>query len=208
MKIQWLGHACFKLTTKNGTGIVIDPYDDKTGYGELSVRSDVLIVSHSHHDHANLSSVSGVKMLANHEGEYSFKDVRVLQIGSYHDKVQGAKRGKNLLTRVEADGQCAVHLGDLGHEPDEKQLEFISNADVMMIPVGGFYTIDTQTAIDILMRTKPTAAIPMHYKTADNEYPIAMVDEFAEKTHAQILNKNTMEIADLHGSVVMEWKNR
>lgn len=207
MKLRWLGHACFQLTTNNGTKIIIDPYDENTGYGTLSVQADVLITSHSHHDHANTSSVSGYRILVDSEGDYNYRDVEIKTMKSFHDDVNGAKRGSNLLTCVEADGQRVVHLGDLGHRPDERQLKFIRGADVLLIPVGGFFTIDTNTAVDIIRKAAPKAAVPMHYKTADNDYPISTVDEFVQKTRARFLQDYEAEVSALSGCVAMDWNN-
>ena len=122
---------------------------------------------------------------------------------SYHDASGGRSRGKNLLTRIEADGESIVHLGDLGHEPYDEQYDFISNVDCLLIPVGGYFTIDTRTAIRILEMARPKAVVPMHYKCEGNNYPISTVDEFAVKTHAVKLAHNPEDISELRGAVIL-----
>lgn len=207
MKLKWLGHACFKLTTNAGTRIVIDPYDENTGYGTLDVAADLLITSHAHHDHSNVQSVKGYEKRIGTEGICAFRDVKVTTLKSWHDAFGGAKRGENLLTRIEADGETVVHLGDLGHAPDAEQLGFISNVDVLLIPIGGYFTIDTAEAIGIIEKAAPKAVVPMHYKTAKNEYPIATKDEFCEKMKPRRLDANEADISSLHGPTVMQWIN-
>ena len=206
MKISWLGHACFKLTTNEGTSIVIDPYDPNTGYGALRTSADVVITSHSHHDHAWLEAVEGCKATVNAEGTFLFRDVTIETLTSFHDDVGGAKRGKNLLTRIMADGQCVVHLGDLGHKPNAQQMSFIADADVLLVPIGGYFTIDTRTAVEIIEEAKPKAVIPMHYKTAKNDYPISTADEFIALTHCQRIGECVAEVSRLSGAVIPERK--
>ena len=207
MKLKWLGHACFKLTTEQGTQIVIDPYDDSVGYGTLKTTADILVMSHMHHDHSNEHAVKGYKTAIAEPGNSVFEDVQILTELSFHDDCNGLKRGKNLLTRIIADGQSIIHLGDLGHEPDNDQLAFIADADVLLIPIGGFYTINTQTALKIIENANPKAVVPMHYKTADNQFPISTAEEFIAKTNAEILKTAESKVGALRGSVVMQWGN-
>ena len=208
MKLKWMGHACFKLTTDAGTRIVIDPYDENTGYGTLTTTADLLITSHGHHDHCNVQSVKGYEKRIDAEGCYEFRDVKVETLKSYHDALEGAKRGTNLLIRIEADGQSVVHLGDLGHEPDAAQLAFISGADVLLIPIGGFFTIDTDQAIRIIEKAAPKAIVPMHFKTARNEYPISTSQEFSERMKPTALEQNEVEVAKLKGPTILQWSNQ
>ena len=185
MKLQWMGHACFKLTTQGGTRIVVDPYDASVGYGKLQTDADVVITSHKHHDHCCPDAVKGCRKLIDEAGEYEFDDVKIETVLSFHDDAGCSKRGLNLLSRITADGQTVVHLGDLGHVPDKEQLSFISNADVLLLPVGGFYTIDTSTALKVMKAAKPVACVPMHYKNECCGFPISTVDEFARAANAE-----------------------
>ena len=208
MKLQWMGHACFKLTTQGGTRIVVDPYDASVGYGKLQTDADVVITSHKHHDHCCPDAVKGCRKLIDEAGEYGFDDVKIETVPSFHDDAGGSKRGLNLLSRITADGQTVVHLGDLGHVPDKEQLSFISNADVLLLPVGGFYTIDTSTALKVMKAAKPVACVPMHYKNECCGFPISTVDEFARAANAVRLNRSEAEVSELKNAVILSWENR
>ncbi len=208
MTIKWLGHACFLLKTSNGTRIITDPYDPSVGYGTLDERADIVTMSHSHHDHNYIAGVSGYGCAVSSEGSFAFKDVTIETLNSFHDDARGAKRGLNLITRITGDGLSVVHLGDLGHEPDAKQLEFIKNVDVLLIPVGGFYTIDTAQALKIVSAAKPRSVIPMHYSNARCAFPISTVDEFARALNAKYSESDEVEIASLRGAVVLPLPKR
>ena len=205
MTLEWLGHACFRLVSKAGTALVIDPYDDSTGYGSLHTRADAVITSHSHHDHAWLEAVTGYETVIDKPGKTVFRDVTIETVSAFHDDVQGAKRGKSLITKITADGETAVHLGDLGHEPDEAQYAFIRGASVLMLPVGGFFTIDTPMAVKICKNAACRAVVPMHFKTGGNEFPISTEAEFVKETGAVYLHKSVVEISGLSGAAVMDY---
>ncbi len=203
MKIEWLGHACFRITTQSGTVIVTDPYDESVGYGALCTSADVVSASHQHHDHNCLSAVSGYKKLYDAVCDEKYSDVRVSAAASFHDDAQGAKRGGNLLFAFEADSQRVVHLGDLGHLPDVSQLAFMRGADALLIPIGGFYTIDTPTALEIIELARPRAAVAMHFRNRHCGFPISTADEFVKKTNARQLS-GCAELSEMRGALVFE----
>ena len=168
MKIEYLGHSCFRLDDE----LVIDPYKDGSvpGLGELRVSAVKVICTHGHADH------SGVECVEIVDGDCGFE---ILEVPSFHDDQQGALRGPNTIFVISKNGEKLVHLGDLGHFPNEEQLTKISDADYLLIPVGGYYTIDAEMAVRICEAAKPKCIIPMHYRTATSGYPeIATVDEF------------------------------
>ena len=171
MKIEYLGHACFRLNES----LVIDPYKDGSvpGLPELSVAGVKVICSHGHADH------SGVECVELLPGECEFG---IVEVPSFHDGAGGALRGPNTIFVITgSDGEKLVHLGDLGHFPDESQLAAISDADYLLIPVGGYYTIDVEMAVKICEAARPKCIIPMHYRTAKSGYPeLATVDEFVK----------------------------
>ena len=140
MKLRFNGHACFTITLDNGFTFVTDPFDASVGYARPTDRADAVTISHAHHDHNDPSSLTGPKQLLNAEGVWTLGGARVEAISSFHDDARGAKRGGNLLFKFQADGETVVHLGDLGHMPDARQLQFLSGASLMLIPIGGFYT--------------------------------------------------------------------
>lgn len=166
MEITYIGHSCFKIKGK-GMTIVIDPYDPKIGYKLPKLECDVLISTHDHHDHNFISGVSGYKLFINTPGEYEVNGVFVYGIPVYHDNKQGVDKGDNIVYLIEIDGMSILHLGDLGHSLSKETLEKISEVDVLMIPVGGKYTIDAGTAAQVISEIEPGYVLPMHYKTPD-----------------------------------------
>lgn len=185
MKLRFNGHACFTIVLDNGFTFVTDPFDASVGYARPTDHADVVTISHAHHDHNDPSSLTGPKQLLTTEGVWSLGGARVEAISSFHDDVKGAKRGTNLLFKLQADGETIVHLGDLGHMPDARQLAFLSGASLMLIPIGGFYTIDTEQALAIIRETAPKAVVPMHYKTPAIDFPISDETAFAKATSAR-----------------------
>ncbi len=170
MKIEYLGYSCFRLDDE----LVIDPYKDGSvpGLAPLRVAAAKVICSHGHADH---SGVECVKLVL---GECGFE---ILEVPSFHDDQGGALRGPNTIFVITSrdSGEKLVHLGDLGHFPNDKQMAAISDADYLLIPVGGYYTIDAKMAVEICLACRPKVIIPMHYRTAESGYSeIAMVDEF------------------------------
>lgn len=173
MKIEYLGHSCFRLDDK----LVIDPYKDGSvpGLAPLKVTAEKVICSHEHADHSGRECV---EVVSSDAGDLGFD---ILEVPSYHDDCQGALRGLNTIFVVTSKdtGEKLVHLGDLGHFPDDSQMEAIRGADYLLIPVGGHYTIDAKMAVRICEAAEPKTIIPMHYRTAESGYPeIATLDEF------------------------------
>lgn len=180
MILKYYGHAFFTLSLENGTVIACDPYGSFYDYPQRSVKADVCLVSHHHHDHDGMSCLlPGAKVLDQPGTFAPAQGVHVRGVATWHDEVQGAKRGPNTVFVVEAEGLCVAHSGDLGHVPDEKQLRAIGKVDVLLLPVGGYYTIDPETALEVCRRLQPRVVIPMHYRTEyDPEMPICGLDDF------------------------------
>ena len=191
MLIQCLGHSKFLFTLLSGYRIVTDPFDASTGYPVGDTEADAVLVSHPHHDHDAVDTVRGYTAVVDSAGVHTLdKRVRVRSLESFHDDQRGALRGGNLIHCIEADGMKVVHLGDLGHMPDAVLAEQIGQPDVLLIPVGGYYTIDAKTAVDICNMLCPKVILPMHYRTAFNsEWPIAPKDEFAMLCEKQFGSK-------------------
>ena len=180
-----------------------DPFNPGCGYACPEGRVDAVTLSHHHHDHDYTELLTGFKTFDT-EITAKYKGFEISSVMAFHDECGGAKRGSNLLFKICADGQTAVHLGDLGHFPDEKQLEFIYGADVLLIPIGGFYTVDTDTAIRIINEARPKAAVAMHFKAGDNQFPISDAAEFIRRTDAVQVG-HIEQIADLHGCAIMKY---
>ncbi|MEK9179436.1 MAG: MBL fold metallo-hydrolase [Patescibacteria group bacterium] len=163
MKIKYCGHSSFLIQTKNAD-IVTDPFDTKMlGIKFPSVEASIVTVSHQHPDHNQTDAVGGEKVVFDFPGEYERKGVRIIGYQSFHDDAKGKERGENIIFKIIADGITIVHLGDLGHIPDDELMENIKDADILLIPVGGFYTIDAKTAVKIADIIKPEILIPMHF---------------------------------------------
>ena len=172
MKIEWIGHACFKLTAQDGTVVITDPYDESVGIDMLPLEADLITMSHSHHDHCEESMIVGHPVIARGTQTACVGGVTSEAVLSWHDDAQGKLRGENAIRIFAIDGLKVVHMGDQGCMPDDDAMEKIAGADVMMIPVGGTYTVDAQGAKAIIERAKPACIIPMHVKTKRCPYPI------------------------------------
>lgn len=164
MVITWYGQACFKIQSGD-KALVLDPFEKSVGLTPPSIQADLLFVTHEHFDHNNIKATKGDYFLINGPGEYEVKGIKAMGIRSYHDNENGAKRGLNTLYLIEIEGIHILHCGDLGQNLlDDKQLEEIGNVDILMIPVGGFFTIDAKQAVGIINQIAPKIVIPMHYK--------------------------------------------
>jgi len=180
MKVKWLGHACFLITSAGGLKIITDPFVTNGGinYKPINEKADIVTVSHDHADHNNAAMVSGQPQVIKIAGDREVKGVQVKGIATYHDTSKGKERGNNTIFCFNLDNINICHLGDLGHKLSQEELTRIGKVDVLLIPVGGFYTIDAKTANDVCQSLKPRVVIPMHYKTDKCAYPIAGVEEF------------------------------
>ncbi len=178
MKIKWLGHACFMITSDIGTRLITDPYqpDEILTYGEINESADIVTVSHDHLDHSNVAAVGGSPEVVT--GTAEVKGIEFKGIPCYHDDAGGRLRGNNIIFCFQVDGIRVCHLGDLGHLLSDKQVAEIGTVDILLIPVGGYFTIDAKAASEVCNRLAPKVVIPMHYKTDKCDFPIAGVDEF------------------------------
>ncbi len=194
MKIRYLGHSCFLFVSETGTRIVTDPYGD-VGFRMPAVSADVVTVSHSHYDHNATDAVGGSPVVLSREGEYMCGGVTITAVGSYHDDVRGAKRGKNLIFGLNIDGLKVVHLGDLGEPCTEERAAQLRPADILLIPVGGVYTIDAAGAKAYVDATKPPLVIPMHYGAKGLNIPLAPPSRFLSLFEgAEECGKSELEI--------------
>jgi L-ascorbate metabolism protein UlaG (beta-lactamase superfamily) len=201
-KIYWAGQSCFQIEVSNSkehsAEIVIDPFDEKTGKLP-KMSADILMVTHDHHDHNNLKGVNGTPFLVSGPGEYEVKGVFIQGIPSFHDDVSGKEKGKNTIYVFEAEDIRFCHLGDLGQKQlTDEQLEKIDQVDVLMIPVGGTFTIDAQEAQKIIGQIEPKIVIPMHYNLGKDK-DLDGVDKFLKTMgkSVQPIDKITIKTKDL-----------
>ena len=178
MKIKWLGHASFLITSDTGIRIITDPYvtGGDLSYGGIKESADIVVVSHDHFDHNNVACVRGNPEVV--RGTREVKGIGFKGTASAHDEAGGKLRGKNTIFCFGVDGVRVCHLGDLGHQLSDKEVTEIGQVEVLLIPVGGYYTIDAKVATEVCNRLKPRVVIPMHYKNDKCAFPIAGVDEF------------------------------
>lgn len=164
MEISYLGHSSFKIKGKNAS-VVTDPFlSSMVGFKFPKVEADMVTVSHFHKDHNFVEGVGGEPFVIDAPGEYEIKGVSVFGFPSFHDKVSGKERGVNTIYVIEVDGLRICHLGDLGTELSAKILEEINGVDILMIPVGGVYTLDPKEAITVIGQIEPLIILPMHFK--------------------------------------------
>jgi L-ascorbate metabolism protein UlaG (beta-lactamase superfamily) len=180
MKVKWLGHACFLVTSKGGVIIITDPYVVGGGinYSPIEETADIVTVSHGHDDHSNVSAVQGNPEIVRGDGTKTAKGIQFRGIATYHDASQGTQRGPNTVFCFTVDAIKLCHLGDLGHVLSPGQVNEIGTVDILFIPVGGFYTIDASIASQVCNQLKPKVVIPMHFKTPKCAYPLAGVEGF------------------------------
>jgi L-ascorbate metabolism protein UlaG (beta-lactamase superfamily) len=206
-KLTWYGQSCFLLESAGGTRVLMDPIPNSIGYTPpTDVRADVVTVSHEHPDHNNVALVQGKPrvlrgLTADKKGwnkiDEKVKDVSIRSVGVYHDEKKGAERGLNTIFVFESNSVRIAHLGDLGHLLTDEQLSAVGQVDVVMIPVGGFYTIDGRQATRVIDQLRPRLiVIPMHYKTdVLTIKELATAEAFLkDKPNVRHENGNTLDI--------------
>ncbi len=183
MQITWKGQACFQIVSSraknNHVNIVIDPFDESTGLRLPKLEADILLVTHQHHDHNNVKAVLGNPLVIEGPGEYEKKEVFIQGISSFHDASLGKERGVNTIYTIEAEDLRLCHLGDLGQkELTPEQLEKIGDVDILMIPVGGVYTMSIKEVAKVMSQIEPNITIPMHYQIPKLKIKLEGLDKF------------------------------
>jgi L-ascorbate metabolism protein UlaG (beta-lactamase superfamily) len=182
MKIQWLGHASFLLTSDSGTRIITDPYTPGAfglDYAPIAAEADVVTVSHEHADHNDVAGVKGKPQIIRGAGAHEAKGIRFKGVATYHDESTGTQRGENTLFCFAVDGVNVCHLGDLGHALDDRAVAEAGPVDVLLVPVGGNFTIDAAVANRVCDRLRPKIVIPMHFQNDRcPNFPVTGVDDF------------------------------
>jgi L-ascorbate metabolism protein UlaG (beta-lactamase superfamily) len=164
MDITYLGLSSFKIKSKD-VSLITDPFDPQTvGIKFPKIQSDLVTISHNHSDHNRSDLVQDVKRVISSPGEYEVEGITIRGISVFHDEVKGKQRGKNTIFVIDIEDISVCHLGDLGHELSQSVIEQIGAIHVLMVPVGGFYTIDSKQAAEVVKSLTPNFIIPMHYK--------------------------------------------
>ncbi len=193
MKVQWYGQSCF-LIEGQGIRLVTDPPSGELGYALPAVAVDLVCVSHDHYDHNNIQALRGAPLVLKTPGVHEFEGLRMEGISSFHDDTGGSQRGRNLIFVWEMDGVRTAHLGDLGSFHDAA-LQSLGRVDLLLIPVGGVYTIDAAGAKQVVAQLRPRIVIPMHFKTPVLSIKLAGVEEFLGLFQpGQVQRKRVLEI--------------
>lgn len=201
MIIQWIGHSSFRI--RGSKTIITDPYEG-IGLDFPELKADIVTVSHGHHDHNAVQMVAGEPAVVADAGIRRVGNVSIVGYNTYHDEEKGAKRGRNVVYVINMDGIKIAHLGDLGCMPDDSIMGAITGVDVLLIPVGGNYTIDGKTAAKIVAEVKPRTVIPMHYKTPGLQVNVSGNEEFlALMENVQQVEGSRLELTPLTGKVVV-----
>ncbi len=199
MKIRYLAHASFLLTTDQGTRIITDPYEagsygGAVGYRPIVEEAEAITISHDHPDHCHICEKHRKAKIIRTAGAHRAGEVEINGVPSFHDPNGGRERGPNIIFTFKADGVTVCHCGDLGLVPDDKTVKALGQVEVLLIPVGGFYTIDASEADQVIAKIKPRAVIPMHYKTEKLGFGITPVDDFL-KGKVHVINIGESEVA-------------
>lgn len=201
LRFEWYGQACFNV--KNSSTLVTDPHNgESVGLNPPPADlADLVTISHEHHDHASGEDIvtkRGSTVLRD-SGGYTEKGISIKGVDSFHDKAGGSKRGENLIFVFETEGIRFCHLGDLGHRLDEEQREKIGPVDLLLVPVGGNYTIDGSEAAELTERLNPRIVLPMHFKVSGLEVDISGPEEFMEEigTSYELKEKDRLELKEL-----------
>lgn len=171
-----------------------DPYDKSSGLKVPNFESDIITVSHDHYDHNNTKALRGKPFIVDVPGEYDVKGVLIQGISSFHDDKSGAERGENIIYRIEMDDIAVAHLGDLGHALTDEQLDALDGVDILLIPVGGKFTIDAKKAVEVVSQIEPRIVIPMHYKVKGLKEPLDDVDKFVKELGINPTNEEKLKI--------------
>lgn len=210
MKLFWNGHSCFTLENAQGLRVVTDPYDETVGYRMGPLEVDVLLISHDHHDHNCLAQVKGAPQIIRGAGIHAAQGIPITGVEAWHDDKEGALRGENTIFLMEMDGLRIVHAGDLGQMLTPSQRSALGEIDVLMLPVGGTYTLGGAQAARLTKEMDAKITIPMHYKLPCVTYPITDEQPFLAAMGAEgaprcdLLDVTRESIAALPRVLVME----
>jgi len=184
MVIQWYGQSCFKIQSGDLT-LVVDPYSKEIGLTPPRFRADAVLVTHGHFDHSNSESLTGEPFLISGPGEFEVRGVYIFGMETFHDEAEGRERGMNTVYKIKMEDIRILHLGDFGEkELRNETLEKIGDVDVLLVPVGGKYTIDAEAAAKVVKQLEPRFVIPMHYRTPGIKVSLDTVEDFLKEMGA------------------------
>jgi L-ascorbate metabolism protein UlaG (beta-lactamase superfamily) len=201
MKIKWLGHACFLLTSDGGLEIMTDPYEagfrDIINYGPIKEAPDIVTISHQHGDHNYTGDLQGSPEIVQGDGTHLVKGIEFMGIPCYHDRVSGQERGDNTIFCFTVDDIKICHSGDLGHPLDDSIVSSLGHVDVLLIPTGGSVaTLELDEAIDLWEKLQPGVIIPMHFRNEKCNFPKYGIEDLMKlKPMAIQTGKSEIEVS-------------
>ncbi|ABN70441.1 conserved hypothetical protein [Staphylothermus marinus F1] len=207
--VEWHGHACVSIKKSNDYTIVFDPHDGVSiGLPRPNVKGDLILVTHDHFDHNAVDIVKkeSSRVFKEFHGEALIDDVKIEGIKTYHDKFQGRRRGINTVYVVEVEGYRIAHLGDLGHKLSDELIDKLRNIDLLIIPVGGTYTIGPDEAWDIITEVQPNNVLPIHYWVKGLNLPLFPIDDFlvyVKKYHVVRLDTRSFKLGEYEKSIII-----
>jgi len=185
MEIKYHGVSCFEIKNKNIT-IITDPYSDEVGFKLPKLKANIITTSHNHFDHNNIKAIEKALpekdiFIAENPGGYEIGGVLIEGTSSFHDDKKGIERGPNTIFEIKIEGITICHLGDLGAELTDEQVSDLNGVDILLIPVGGVYTIDAKGASELISRIEPRIVIPMHYKIDGLKINVKGIEDFIKE---------------------------
>lgn len=204
-EIRWLGHNCFRIRAREAT-VIMDPVGKNTGYTMSKQTADIVTISHQHPGHTNMAQVKPEFIVIDGPGEYEVHGVFIFGTRTYHDKVKGAEQGYNTVYSMTLDGIRFTHLGDLGHQLNDEQLEVIEDTDVLFVPVGGGPLLPPTEMAEVVGMISPKLVIPMQYKTAQGDHDRGDVESYAKHlgvTMPEAVDKLVLKTSDLPEKIEM-----
>lgn len=205
MELKYLGHSCFVITAKDGTRIVLDPYTG-VGYEMPAIIADYVLCSHGHFDHAFVRGVSGDPTVVTMTGERTLGGIRIEGYASFHDEAGGEKRGENTVYVLECDGVRICHLGDIGQPCGREFVNRLGRVDVLLVPVGGTYTVDAQGAMEYVREIAAPIVVPMHYAAEGGTIDIAPADEFLRLAEEENFKTEIVKVVSACGRIASDKK--
>ncbi len=194
MDITWYGHSCFRLTERGLVTVVADPYDPSIGYGELSVKGDIVTISHDAPGHNCAEAVKKTQYILERPGEYEIGGVFITGVGT-HDPNGGDKVRHNIIWVYQYNDLTVAHLGDLQHVPTQTEIEALGPINVLMAPVGGGLALNGSQAVEVVRLIEPAIVIPMHYAVPNATVTLEPLDNFlAEMGVSSVEELDTLRV--------------